>query len=301
MPLLRGQTRREIPVSLAESWYPRLHFGWSELRSARVGEWKYIAAPRPELYDLRVDRMETRNVAGDRAAVAARLAADLSRIAARFTPPGGTAADAPTAQPDAATIERLQALGLCRGVCAGDGGERPPGTRPIASRTTARYRDLFNRALGALGRGRPADAALLLQRLVKTERARVRSAPLSGERVRRPEAFRPRARRVRRRVAVESIAVDAALRGGEGVVVQRRTRGGGRPRPARPGAGAAVVLRPLHARRDSSACRTLGGGGRRVYARHRAQRPRPPGAREPRGGRHAPRQPRPGAHGSPSA
>ena len=40
--LLEGGVRRDVPVSLAESWYPRLHFGWSEFKSARVGEWKYI-------------------------------------------------------------------------------------------------------------------------------------------------------------------------------------------------------------------------------------------------------------------
>ncbi|MFP5356371.1 MAG: prolyl oligopeptidase family serine peptidase, partial [Gemmatimonadota bacterium] len=34
----------------------------SELRSLRVGEWKHIAAPKPELYDLRVDPGETKNV-----------------------------------------------------------------------------------------------------------------------------------------------------------------------------------------------------------------------------------------------
>ena len=165
VPLLRGQTRREVPVSLAESWYPRLHFGWSELRSARVGEWKYVAAPRPELYDLRVDRTETRNVAGDRASVAARLAADVSRIASRFTQGDGVdAARAP--QPDAATVERLQALGyvgafapVTAGAATGNPADRIADYR--------RYRDLFNRALGALGRGRAADAALLLQRLVK--------------------------------------------------------------------------------------------------------------------------------------
>ncbi len=166
VPLLRGQTRREIPVSLAESWYPRLHFGWSELHSARVGEWKYIAAPRPELYDLRVDQMETRNVAGDRASVAARLAADLSRITARFTPPDATAAEARTAQPDAATIERLQALGYVGAFAPVTAGKATgnPADHIVEYR---RYRDLFNRALGALGRGRAADATLLLQRLVK--------------------------------------------------------------------------------------------------------------------------------------
>ena len=56
VPVMQGRARKDVPVSFAESWYPLLHFGWSELRAARVGEWKYIAAPKPELYDLRTDR-----------------------------------------------------------------------------------------------------------------------------------------------------------------------------------------------------------------------------------------------------
>ena len=299
VPLLRGQTRREVPVSLAESWYPRLHFGWSELRSARVGEWKYVAAPRPELYDLRVDRTETRNVAGDRASVAARLAADVSRITSRFTQ--GDGVDAARARAARRRDGRAPAgTRLCRGVCAGDGGSghREPGRShrglpPVSRPVQPRARRARTRARRRRRAAPPAPG--------EDERPRVRSAPLSGERLRGPEAVRPRARRVRRRVAAEPVAVDAALRGGEGVVVQRGGRGGRCPHPARPGAGSAVELRVLHARRDPPARGTVGGGGRGVYARHRAQRPRPPGAREPRGGGHAPRQPRRGARASTSA
>src|SRR5688572_16357116 len=106
--LLDGGARPEIPVSITESWYPRLHFGWSELRSARVGEWKYIAAPKPELYDLRVDRSESKNVVSSRAQVAARLDADVRRITTAF---GRSQSATPTTQPDAETVARLQALG----------------------------------------------------------------------------------------------------------------------------------------------------------------------------------------------
>ena len=161
-PLLDGGTRRDVPVSLAESWYPRLHFGWSELRSARVGEWKFVAAPKPELYDLRTDAAESRNVIDSKAPVAGRLAADLQKITAGF----GQREPAKAAQPDAATVQRLQALGYVGSfapVTAGKAGEDPK-DHIVAYR---RYRDLFNRALGFLGRGSGAEAASLLQQLVK--------------------------------------------------------------------------------------------------------------------------------------
>ena len=46
-----GPTPPEEPT-YAESLTPLLHFGWSDLRSLREGRFKYIQAPRPELYDL---------------------------------------------------------------------------------------------------------------------------------------------------------------------------------------------------------------------------------------------------------
>ena len=49
--------RRRPPDSpqYAESLVPLLHFGWSDLRVLRRGSWKYVLAPKPELYDLASD------------------------------------------------------------------------------------------------------------------------------------------------------------------------------------------------------------------------------------------------------
>lgn len=159
--LLDGGSRPEVPLSLAESWYPRLHFGWSELRSARVGEWKYIAAPKPELYDLRSDAREVKNLITNRAQVAARLAADLQRTAGALR----RAETAPAPQPDAATVARLQALGYVgsfapatSGSAAADPKDHIAGYR--------KYREQFNRALSLLGANRAAEAAAILRQLL---------------------------------------------------------------------------------------------------------------------------------------
>lgn len=163
-PLLDGGTRAEVPASMAESWYPRLHFAWSELRSVRVGEWKYVLAPKPELYDLRTDAGETTNVVAARAQVAGRLAADLQKVTSSFNTKQSTPA-AP--QPDAATVERLQALGYV-GAFAPVTATAGAGNPKDHIADYRQYRETFNRALGLLGRGEASGAVSMLQRLVKS-------------------------------------------------------------------------------------------------------------------------------------
>ena len=63
----------------AETLAPRLDFGWSELRSlARRARYKYVRAPRPELYDVEADPGESARPRGrDAGGRATRLAAAL--------------------------------------------------------------------------------------------------------------------------------------------------------------------------------------------------------------------------------
>jgi arylsulfatase A-like enzyme/Tfp pilus assembly protein PilF len=54
-----------LPI-YSETYYPRFHFGWSDLHSLVDGDEHYIRAPREELYDLRLDPRETKNVIDER-------------------------------------------------------------------------------------------------------------------------------------------------------------------------------------------------------------------------------------------
>ncbi len=55
-----GGTETKNLTAIGETDYP-LRFGWAPLRSVRAEGFKFIEAPRPELYDLRVDPGEIAN------------------------------------------------------------------------------------------------------------------------------------------------------------------------------------------------------------------------------------------------
>lgn len=50
-------------TAFTETYYPRLHFGWSELSALYHRQWKFILAPQEELYDLSKDKAEKENLA----------------------------------------------------------------------------------------------------------------------------------------------------------------------------------------------------------------------------------------------
>ena len=85
---------------------PAIHrqFGWSEIAALRVGGWKWIDAPVPELYDLASDPGETLNLARREPSRAALLRAQLARMRA-----GAVASATGGLSPE--QEERLAALG----------------------------------------------------------------------------------------------------------------------------------------------------------------------------------------------
>jgi arylsulfatase A-like enzyme/Tfp pilus assembly protein PilF len=110
LPLARGE-KLDL-VAHSESWYPRYHYGWSELRAVQDGRFKYIRAPRPELYDLGRDPKEASDRAGHDPARQDALARALEQMEAKTK--GTSAADGPRPI-DPETEERLAALGYVGG------------------------------------------------------------------------------------------------------------------------------------------------------------------------------------------
>jgi arylsulfatase A-like enzyme len=99
VPALSGGQVPQRPI-YAESLYAE-HFGWGPLRMVQDGQFKFIDALRPELYDLERDPNERQNLADEHLATAAALRSELLRIT-QHVPPDRDAFPLPP--------ERLQAL-----------------------------------------------------------------------------------------------------------------------------------------------------------------------------------------------
>lgn len=93
----------------AESLTPLLHYQWSDLRVMREGSWKYILAPRPELYDLAKDPGETTDLSAAHPAVARRLRAALEGELRAERARALAAPSAPNLSAD--VLQKLGALG----------------------------------------------------------------------------------------------------------------------------------------------------------------------------------------------
>jgi choline-sulfatase len=106
--VLRAGGKLPDNEAYVESLYASLHFGCAPLRGLRAEGWKYIDAPRSELYRLAEDPGETRNRMDDRAPVAAAMKARL------LAQDSGTVAPSLPAV-DASALERLAALGYVGG------------------------------------------------------------------------------------------------------------------------------------------------------------------------------------------
>jgi tetratricopeptide (TPR) repeat protein len=75
---------------LAETFFPRIHFGWSELTSLIEGKWHYIEAPRPEIYDLDADPEETKNLLQQKPDALRALRLEILKRRPSFEAPGET-------------------------------------------------------------------------------------------------------------------------------------------------------------------------------------------------------------------
>jgi tetratricopeptide (TPR) repeat protein len=165
LPLMLGSTAAGETLAYSESMAPNLQFGWSPLHSLRSPRYKYIEAPRPELYDLAADPAETTNVFAQQSTLAFEMARQLERLIAE------TSRDAPApeaANLDQETMERLAALGYV-GTAASASGS-PGNAKELADpKDKLEIFTAVQRAGELMARGEHAESAKLLESAVVRE------------------------------------------------------------------------------------------------------------------------------------
>jgi arylsulfatase A-like enzyme/Tfp pilus assembly protein PilF len=122
VPRLEGKAGKDLD-SLIETFFPRENFGWSELVGIISGPWKFIQAPRPELYDLKNDPEEEKNLyeleANRSAALKTKLESELLRLGSDSRASG----EPETAR--AEDLEKLRSLGYVNFAPAKPGSALP--------------------------------------------------------------------------------------------------------------------------------------------------------------------------------
>ncbi|MCU1269912.1 MAG: hypothetical protein JWN74_1206 [Acidobacteriaceae bacterium] len=105
--VLHGDDMEPSPL-YSETYLPRIHFNWSELRGLSAKNYHFIDAPKPELYDISSDPGELHNLYVDKNAVSSEMRSQLTATVRHYT------ADHELAQKstlDPQLADRLRSLG----------------------------------------------------------------------------------------------------------------------------------------------------------------------------------------------
>ena len=158
-PLKAGVFARPRAV-YSESLYAHDAFRWAPLRALRVGKYKYIQAPKAELYDLDADPREQANLLHKNAAMAAELQNDLAKLLTRYAPSQRPTPS--TLSPE--TLAQLESLGYL--AAEPRGKIESPGSDP--KDRFAEF-ELYQSAFVALTEGQTTAALPRFQSILKSD------------------------------------------------------------------------------------------------------------------------------------
>ncbi len=148
-------------VVLGETDYP-LRFGWSPLRSVRLGGVKFIEAPRPEFYDLRQDAGELNNQYEPGKPQVQKFRGMLAEVQANAPlpePARGVTGQSP---------DELKALGYVGRADAGSSNVPSPSSLPDP-KDKIEEQNLLHRAMIATDDDREADAIAALRKVLQLD------------------------------------------------------------------------------------------------------------------------------------
>jgi arylsulfatase A-like enzyme/Flp pilus assembly protein TadD len=165
-----GKLQARDVAAYSETYIPRLNYGWSELRSLRRRNWKFVLAPRSELYDVESDPLEERNRIDEERDIAQGLRAGLDELIA------GRESVVPE-RADEKTLTSLRSLGYVSGATAVP-ADRSFSELPDPKDEIAVYNELLD--LMQVAEARPADLERVVSVLEK-EPKNARALELYGK------------------------------------------------------------------------------------------------------------------------
>jgi choline-sulfatase len=162
-PFLNGSEATPRTV-FGETNYP-LRFGWAPLRSVRMESFKFIEAPKPELYDLHADPGESRNHYEPWDGTVQRLRKALAELnakspAARKTSPAAVSAS---------TIDELHALGYLDSTDARSATDVPEPSLLPDPKDKIEEQNLLHAAMMASEDGEPDRARAALEKVLRSD------------------------------------------------------------------------------------------------------------------------------------
>ncbi len=160
LELLNASGPQHPQAIYSESIYAHNHYDCSPLRSVRIGRYKFIQAPKPELYDLDRDPHELNNLYSNRRAVAALLQARLDSLLVHH--PAIHVSTANAISPKAA--EQLRALGYM----ASSGPAPANSNSGIDPKDRIVQYEETHRAISMAYSGRLKESVALLEKVLAT-------------------------------------------------------------------------------------------------------------------------------------
>jgi len=164
LPIISPKKEDNARSLYAETFLPRLHFNWSELRGVETENYHFIDAPKPELYDLRKDPGETHNLFAEKKAVTEEMRVRLAKLIQQYTA-GQELAEKTGLDP--ALMERLKSLGYA-GFSGGSNSGANIHALPDPKDRIQTY-ELFSDAMADSQHGQYAQSIEKLNTALKTD------------------------------------------------------------------------------------------------------------------------------------
>jgi len=204
LPTTRGERLGLMAVS--ESWYPRFHYGWSELTAIQDERFKLIRAPRRELYDLGRDPGERDDLGAIETRRVSTLEQALEDMLARI---GSGKGPAVAEALDSETAEALEALGyIGGGVSARHLEERPRGD----PKDKIYLYNLLKQASTASAEGRPDEAIAMVRKALAEDQEILEGHMLLGNFLSKSERHQEAIAAYRRALALDPEHRESAFR-----------------------------------------------------------------------------------------